>query len=39
MGLSICLSIVRAHGGHIWHEACSPRGACFRLRLPLHAPA
>lgn len=42
MGLSICLSIVRAHGGHAWFEACEPRGACFRVRLPLaaaHAPA
>jgi anti-sigma regulatory factor (Ser/Thr protein kinase) len=34
MGLSICLSIVRAHGGHAWFEACEPRGACFRVRLP-----
>lgn len=35
MGLSISLAIVRAHGGHIAHEACAPRGACFRVRLPL----
>lgn len=37
MGLSISLAIVRAHGGHIFHEACAPHGACFRLRLPLQA--
>jgi len=34
MGLSICLAIVRAHGGEIRFEACAPRGACFRVRLP-----
>lgn len=34
MGLSISLSIVRAHGGHAWFEPCAPHGACFRLRLP-----
>jgi anti-sigma regulatory factor (Ser/Thr protein kinase) len=37
MGLSISLSIVRAHGGHLWFEPCAPHGACFRLRLPMHA--
>jgi two-component sensor histidine kinase len=36
MGLSISLSIMRAHGGHLWFEPCEPHGACFRLRLPLH---
>lgn len=35
MGLSICLSIVRAHGGRIWFEPAAPHGACFRLRLPV----
>lgn len=34
MGLSICLAIVRAHGGDVWFEACEPRGARFRVRLP-----
>jgi signal transduction histidine kinase len=34
MGLSICLAIVRAHGGRIRFEACQPRGACFRVQLP-----
>jgi signal transduction histidine kinase len=37
IGLSICLAIVRAHGGHAWFEACEPRGACFRVRLPMNA--
>lgn len=37
MGLSISLSIVRAHGGHIWFEPCVPHGARFRLRLPAGA--
>jgi len=37
MGLSICLSIVRAHGGRIWFEPAAPQGACFRLRLPVDA--
>ena len=39
MGLSISLSIARAHGGHLWFEPCVPHGACFRLRLPLTAAA
>ncbi len=35
MGLAISLAIVRGHGGHIAYEAGAPRGACFRVRLPL----
>lgn len=39
MGLAISLAIVRAHGGELEVEPAEPRGACFRLRLPLDAAA
>jgi signal transduction histidine kinase len=38
MGLSISLSIAHAHGGELAFEPCVPRGACFRLRLPVRHP-
>jgi signal transduction histidine kinase len=34
MGLSICRSIIAAHGGRLWAEANRPRGAVFRFTLP-----
>lgn len=34
MGLSICRSIVHAHGGKLWVEAHQPRGAGFQFTLP-----
>jgi PAS domain S-box-containing protein len=34
MGLSICRSIIDAHGGRLWAEANKPRGAVFRFVLP-----
>ncbi|MFO1207272.1 MAG: ATP-binding protein [Burkholderiales bacterium] len=34
LGLSICRSVVEAHGGHLWHEA-NPEGGCiFRFTVP-----
>jgi PAS domain S-box-containing protein len=34
MGLSICRSIIHAHGGKLWVEANEPRGAVFHFTLP-----
>ena len=34
MGLSICRSIIDAHGGRLWAEANQPRGTVFQFRLP-----
>jgi C4-dicarboxylate-specific signal transduction histidine kinase len=34
MGLSICRSIITAHGGRLWAEANRSRGAIFQFTLP-----
>ena len=35
LGLAIARAIVTAHGGRIWAENLTPRGAAFRFTLPL----
>jgi PAS domain S-box-containing protein len=37
MGLSICRSIINAHGGRLWASPGSPRGAVFQFTVPLAA--
>jgi PAS domain S-box-containing protein len=40
MGLSICRSIVQAHGGRLWVAKAKPRGAIFQFSIPItHADA
>ena len=35
MGLSICRTIVEAHGGHLWTSSNPDRGTTFHVSLPL----
>jgi C4-dicarboxylate-specific signal transduction histidine kinase len=35
MGLSICRSIIEAHGGRVWATANVPQGAVFKFTLPV----
>jgi C4-dicarboxylate-specific signal transduction histidine kinase len=34
MGLSICRSMIEAHGGRLWAAKCEPRGALFQFTIP-----
>jgi signal transduction histidine kinase len=34
MGLSICRTIVEAHGGRLWASAATPYGTDFRFAIP-----
>src|SRR5262245_48061023 len=34
MGLSVCRSIIDAHGGRLWADVNEPRGAVFQFTLP-----
>jgi signal transduction histidine kinase len=35
LGLSLCRSIIEAHGGRLWASANTPRGAVFQFTLPV----
>jgi signal transduction histidine kinase len=37
MGLSICRSIIEAHGGRLWVTANPPDGAIFHFTVPTHS--
>lgn len=39
MGLAISRSIIEDHGGRIWAESNTPRGAVFRFTLPAAQPS
>jgi C4-dicarboxylate-specific signal transduction histidine kinase len=34
LGLSICRSIIEAHGGRLWATSCEPQGALFQFTIP-----
>jgi signal transduction histidine kinase len=34
MGLSICRSIIEAHGGRLWATPREPQGALFQFTIP-----
>jgi C4-dicarboxylate-specific signal transduction histidine kinase len=35
IGLAVCRSIIKAHGGQMWASANEPRGAVFQFTVPL----
>lgn len=37
LGLSICRSIIEAHGGQLWTSPNQPRGAIFQFTVPAHS--
>ena len=37
LGLAICQSIIKAHGGKLWASADAPRGAIFQFTIPASA--
>ena len=39
MGLSICRSIIEAHGGRFWASPNTPHGAIFQFTLPAKEPS
>jgi signal transduction histidine kinase len=38
MGLSICRSIIEAHGGRLWAAARLPYGTTFQFTVPIIDP-
>jgi PAS domain S-box-containing protein len=39
MGLSICRSIIEAHGGHLWTSPGTPSGTAFHFTIPIGGEA